>query len=383
MSEDGSDGRRPWDRQDGEPAKWYARFLLYLELGPGRALAEVYTDVQEKAGKRGSGSGPRGRLRPNGSWKKIARQYRWCERAMAWDIEQRDLLALSDRNRRLAQREHRIAITEENLELAGIVLHNMRLPEANAHEARKWLPEIRGLLRDMLTAQRLEYEKPGYEKDAKEERVELQITADDLRAAQRAFEEGKQGGHAGVGGSTGPVPSERALGYKLLVCIGPDARQQLDLAALRAVRTATGLQFARLIDTTQQKFANSLRRARGLGHPIELLHLALPVGPLRVRFTDGWVDGAWLSERLQGVRVLLLVACECPGGAPLDAGLGEWLGVVPYVVSVSEEIAAEDAAVLTQHFWQGIGAGLEPGTALEEALCFCPPAVGEFVVRYW
>lgn len=57
--------------------------------------------------------------------------------------------------------------------------------------------------------------------------------------------------------------------------------------------------------------------------------------------------------------------------------------MVPYVVSVSEEIGAEDAAVLTQHFWQGIGSGLAPDIALEGALRYCPPAVGEFVVRYW
>ena len=113
-------------------------------------------------------------------------------------------------------------------------------------------------------------------------------------------------------------PNEGVREHTLLVCIGPDARQQLDLAALRAVRTATGLSFFRLIDTTQRKFAESLRRERGLGHQIELLHLALPVGPQGVRFTDGWVDGAWLSERLQGVRVLLLVAGEDTGGAPPD-----------------------------------------------------------------
>ena len=47
------------------------------------------------------------------------------------------------------------------------------------------------------------------------------------------------------------------------------------------------------------------------------------------------------------------------------------------------EIGVEDAAVLTQHFWQGSGSGLEPGVALEEALRYCPPAVGESVVRYW
>ena len=62
---------------------------------------------------------------------------------------------------------------------------------------------------------------------------------------------------------------------------------------------------------------------------------------------------------------------------------GDWLGVVPYAISVNEAIGAEDAAVLTQHFWQGIGSGLEPGAALDDALRYCPPAVGELVVRHW
>ena len=380
MIEDKNDGqRRPWDRQDGEPARWYARFLVYMELGPARTLAEAYANTLEKAGKGRKSTRPDGKLRPSGGWNTASRKYRWRERTLAWDAEQRDLLALSERNLRMARREQRVAITDEYLELARAVLSNMHLLAANEHQARKWLPEIRGLLRDMLAAQRLEYDKLEYMRGEKEEGVELQITADDLRAAQRALEERALEERA---------LEERAIARgpqlpQLLVCIGPDARQQLDLAALRAVRTATGLPFCRLIDTTQRKFAESLRRERGLGHPIELLHLALPMGPQGVHFTDGWVDGAWLSERLQGVQVLLLIAGEGSANDALGDELGDWLGVVPHVICVSEEIGAEDAAVLTQHFWQGIGSGLEPGAALDAALQYCPPAVGELVVRHW
>ena len=126
-----------------------------------------------------------------------------------------------------------------------------------------------------------------------------------------------QGQHAGAGrdqilpeaGRAMRRPSERAQVRTLLVCIGPTPRQQMDLAALRAVRAATGLRFSRLVDTTQRKFAACLRRERGLGHPVELLHLALPVAAEGIQFTDGWADGNWLSELLQGVQVLLLVGC--------------------------------------------------------------------------
>ncbi len=382
---------QPWDRQPGEPTKWYGRFLVYLELGPARTLTEAFALVNKQEDKPAHC--------PNGRWTLAQRQWQWRARAQAWDIEQRDLLALSERNRRLAMREQRVAITEENLEVVRGVLRNMHLLEADEHEARKWLLEMRGFLRDMLWAQRLEFERVAYDKDEADD--ELRITADDLRAAQRALEAQQAGAQLAGGQLTGAQhagarqeisilpeawvgpcvrPSERAQVRTLLVCIGPDARQQMDLAALRAVRAATGLRFSRLVDTTQRKFAACLRRERGLGHPVELLHLALPVAAEGIQFTDGWADGNWLSELLQGVQVLLLVGCA---GENAGAQLGDWLGVVPHVVSVGEEIGAEDAAVLTQHFWHAICAGKEPGVALEEALGYCPPAVAEYVVRHW
>lgn len=84
----------------------------------------------------------------------------------------------------------------------------------------------------------------------------------------------------------------------------------------------------------------------------------------------------WLCPPAQRVRVLLLASCE-------DDRIADWLGVVPYVISLSDELPTEDAAALAQHFWRGIGLGKEPGAALDEALAQCPPAVGECVVRHW
>ncbi len=166
----------------------------------------------------------------------------------------------------------------------------------------------------------------------------------------------------------------------LCVCVGPDhmpgSALMLDLAALRAVRSATGLKFIRLLNATRYKFADTLRRERSLGRPVELLHLALHASPDGVEFADGVADGNWLSEWLFGVRIMLLASCE-------GDGVGEWLGVVPHVVTLSEEISHEDAAVLTQHFWHNIGLNMEPGAALDGALGHCPPAVGEYVVRHW
>ena len=90
----------------------------------------------------------------------------------------------------------------------------------------------------------------------------------------------------------------------------------------------------------------------------------------------GSVDGEWLSERLLGVQVLLLAGCE-------GDRVGDWLGVVPYVVTLDEAIGHDDAAVLCEHFWTGIGKGEGPGAALAAALSACAPVVGEYVVRHW
>ena len=63
--------------------------------------------------------------------------------------------------------------------------------------------------------------------------------------------------------------------------------------------------------------------------------------------------------------------------------VGDWLGVVPYVVTLAEDITHADAALLTQHFWMGIGRGLSADAALDAALAHCAPVVSEYVIRHW
>jgi hypothetical protein len=164
--------------------------------------------------------------------------------------------------------------------------------------------------------------------------------------------------------------------HRLFLCVGPDPALALDLSVLRRVRAATGMQFLRLVDLTRRKFADTLRRERGFGRPFKLLHMAVHASAEGVQFADGFVDGSWLSERLDGVQVLLLATCN-------SESIGDWLGVVPYVVTFSEALGNEDAAVLTEHFWHSIALDKDPGEALDEALKHCPPAVAEYVVRHW
>ena len=375
QAEETGSERKPWDQMEGEPDRWYGRFKVYLELGPARSLPAAPAE----AGRQTRGEP----LAWNSEWSQTARRWHWRARANAWDVHQRELLALSERNTRLALHSRRVERMEDYLDAVCEVLDTANMTAADEKLAREWLPQMRHFLRDLLVAERQEFERGDYERNDPDN--SLVITADDLRAAQRAIEaqasaEGRPVALASVVRDPAVPPAQGRdrcpAGRTLLVCIGPDSALMLDLAALRAVRSATGLKFQRLVDATRPKFAEALRRERSLGRPVELLHLALHASPAGVEFADGVADGNWLSERLFGVRIMLLASCR-------GDSIGDWLGVVPHVITLSEDISHEDAAVLTQHFWHNIGLSMEPGPALDEALTHCPPAVSEYVVRHW
>ncbi len=362
-----------WEQWPGEPELWFGRFKVYLALGPVRSV---------RAATRALAGGPV--RQPTGSpsrWAEMAKMWSWRDRANAWDVHRRELLALSERNLRLGLRGRRIELIEDHLDIICAVLDAANLAGVDEQQARAWLPQMRVFLRDLLVAERQEFEHGDYERD--DPANNLIMTADDLRAAQRAYEaqaaHGEKECPEAARRPRSPAQPPVALypaGRTLLVCTGLDGDVILDQAALRAVRAATGLKFMRVLDVTQRKFADTLRRERGLRRPIELLHVALPATPAGIQFASGLADGSWLSQRLSGVRILLLAAWEGEGGA-------DWLAAVPHVITLREGIAHEDAALLTQRFWHNIGLELEPGPALAEALTHCPPAAGAYVARGW
>lgn len=74
--------------QPGEPDRWYGRFQLFL----GRAHVhdlQTYRKASNHPHNHGSSA-----------WTDHAQQWHWRLRAQAWDEHQRELLALSEHNRR-------------------------------------------------------------------------------------------------------------------------------------------------------------------------------------------------------------------------------------------------------------------------------------------
>lgn len=72
----------PWERQPGEPEEWYARFLIYKDLGMSRNLHRAY-----KAERADTPFPMPPTTGTPISWTHNSRQWHWKERAEAWDKE--------------------------------------------------------------------------------------------------------------------------------------------------------------------------------------------------------------------------------------------------------------------------------------------------------
>jgi len=366
-----------WDPRPGEPPRWYARFEVYRALGPHRTLENAFRTCAQAEGLAAD--------RPGSIWYAVAHEWAWEARAGAWDAVEREQLRANEHERRFDARERRLAMVDQLLQAAFRVLALANLPDMTQAEAREWVPTARLLFRDLITAEAREFGVPDPQDPGQGAQTPV-FTADDLRRAQVELEEWRAAGGrepAAQDGGQGGNPAQaqaaapsRTPKQTLLVCVGADSALMVDLAALRAVKSATGLCFHRILDVTRDGFDAYLRRERSKGRPVELLHLAVHASHAGIHFGDGVVEGDWLSERLLGVRVMLLAGCE-------GDRVGDWLGVVPHVVTLAEEIAHEDAAALTQHFWCAIGRGLAPDAALDSALAHCAPVVSEYVIRHW
>ena len=349
---------------------WFARFDEYRRIGTNRSVDEAFRRCAAREGLKG--------LRPGQAWYEAARAWRWAERAAAWDAAQRLELMAREQERRFDARERRLGVIDRLLRTAVEVIVLADLPHLSDIEAREWMPTMRLLVRDMLTAERAELGAP-VGAGAENPQVAA-FSADEMAAAARAARE-FEAGLASTGSATGQAPGEggervSGLSGVLLVVVGGDAALRVDLAALRKVKSQTGMGFHRLTDATREAFDRYMRRERSNGRAVRWLHMAVHASAAGVQFVDGLVDGDWLSERLLGVEVLLLAGCS-------GDSVGDWLGVVPHVVTLGEEIGHGDAATLTEGFWTRIARGEEPGRALEGALERCAPAVSEYVVRHW
>ena len=355
-----------WEKRSDEPLAWFNRFERYRLLGPQRSLEAASQRCAEVEGQRCPKS--------SRTWCDASRRWQWQERARAWDATQPSPLPGEEEAHRSDARQERLGMISKIVKDLYVTLNLADLPNLEPDEARQFLPTLRLFFRDMLAAHRTEM---GDDENSGHSGQIPTYTADDLVEAAKRLRAWRATTGRAANGDTPSVATPAQLPHAtLLVVIGADASLRIDLAALRKVKRQTGLGFHRLTDASTEDLDAYLRRERSCGRPVSLLHLAVHAGHEGVQLADGEVDGEWLSERLLGVQVLLLAGCQ-------GDRIGDWLGVVPFVITIDAAIGHDDAAVLCEHFWMGIGQGLAPNAALDAALAACAPVVAEYVVRHW
>lgn len=168
---------------------------------------------------------------------------------------------------------------------------------------------------------------------------------------------------------TAPVPHRERPA--LLVVLGDDPKLRIDLNVLREVEQH-GWRVTRLFPVTKTKLKETLDRYRVNGRAIEYIHMAVNSGVSGLVFRDEIVTSEWLSDNLKSVKVLLINGCQ-------SDTIGDWIGVVPTVVTMREKIGHDDAALFARLFWVAVASGLSASDAYYQAIERSPQNVAEFV----
>ena len=360
---------KAWDKLSDESQIWYDRFITYLGLGARRTIEETYRERRKL--EKGLNSD-----RPNSDWHRRARTYNWEERASAYDKNRQQNWLDLEESLRLEARQTRRDILGELLQHVYEAIKIANLPALDENLARRHLPTLRALLADLLKAHRLEMGEPTEIQATGS--TSIQFSADDLAEAQRQLETILQTQQPPP--TAPPAAQRNATETRLLVIIGDqpagETSLNIDISILRGVQQKTGLQFHRIVNPTADELESELIRARRQGHIRQYIHMAVHSTPEGVSLKDGIVDGDWLSAHLSGTEVLLLAGCK-------GTQIGDWLSVIPYVVTFDEEITHQNAAAFTAGFWTAIASDKTPDQAIEDALQKCVPSTREYIHKHW
>lgn len=153
----------------------------------------------------------------------------------------------------------------------------------------------------------------------------------------------------------------------LLICGDNATMCDSDRLSLRRA----GVGFQRLYHASKRTIEEELRRRRQDGTLYPWLHITAHASPEGIQLGDGIADPTWWNERLQGIAVVFLAACQTAAVADALAGLVT-------VVFVHEDIGDRDASDFTYAFWRRMKEGADPHQAYRQAL-FEAPQIAEFV----
>jgi len=138
-----------WKRQPSEPMFWYRRFEIYRKLGPDRSLRAAYrADIrQQRVRRKLSEEIPEGENENvTRGWYKIARSWKWEERAEAWDESELRKEQAAEEQARDAARKARVESLRQTIEL-GYDQLGLKILEAgkNLTDRPKWNEYVKAL----------------------------------------------------------------------------------------------------------------------------------------------------------------------------------------------------------------------------------------------
>lgn len=167
-----------------------------------------------------------------------------------------------------------------------------------------------------------------------------------------------------------PLENQRR---EMLVAVVDDPGLQMDLAIFRRAR----IPFIRLRPVTLSSFEVAINRARREGKPFRHIHIAAHISAEGADFSGEMATPEWLSERMQGVEVLLIAGCE-------SSEIGDWLaGIADYVVTMAEPVSAgtkpslSDIGIFAEVFWAAVYDGKTASDAFYVAIERSPTWIGE------
>lgn len=153
------DQPKPWDRQPGEPSDCYYWFRLYLILPLPRKVAQVAKQVGTNSER---------------TWmSKIARKWRWKERAMLFDADEAERIVVQAEIRKQLLLEKLFEAQFHGLLDTTLAIANAEIDRMDRDEARGYLPQLArhqlGLLR--ITAQQSEQTSEGSQEELNQARL--------------------------------------------------------------------------------------------------------------------------------------------------------------------------------------------------------------------
>lgn len=203
----------------------------------------------------------------------------------------------------------------------------------------------------------------------KEEHAKAQLQISVLQDQVKAL---TSQSHEPMTAAAGGVSAQRTL----VVCTATDDPNfALDIASLRAVRSETGMEIMQVKEPSPENLKKILDRLRARGGPV-YLHLAIRTDKEGYQIGETVVDATWLSSILDGVIVLLVA------GSDSDS-IGDFLGVVPYVITLAGDVQHRDVALFSRLFWTEIGRGIGPSLAMKRASDRSPSIIRESLQSHW